>query len=92
MKLLAGGKAVGFISQSGNEKALSSHTISCHITFSDTIVVPEYCQMQLSAFVEGRHLNLDQENNAILEPEANSWNATACLLHTLWLVVISRKY
>ena len=26
--------------------------------------------MQLSASVEGHHLNLDQENNAILEPEA----------------------
>ena len=41
--------------------------MSCHVTFSDTIVVPEYCQMQVSVSVKGRQLGQD---DAILEPEA----------------------
>ena len=72
MKLFAGGTAVSFVSQPGsNEEDMSKHTISCHVTFPDTIVVPEYCQMQLSVSVKGHQLGLNREDDAILEPEAD---------------------
>ena len=42
----------------------------CHVAFTDTVIVPEYCQMQLSVLVKGCHKGLDQESDVLLEPEA----------------------
>lgn len=79
---------LGFISQC-NEKD-SSRPMSCHVAFSDTIIVPEYCQMQLSVSVEGCRPDLGQENDLILEPEAKFMERHGLLVaHSL--VVIRRR-
>ena len=45
--------------------------LSCHVAYLDTVVVPEYCQMQLLVSVKGCHQDFGQESDVILEPEAN---------------------
>ena len=60
--LLAGGKSVGMCSQACGEQTASA----CHVTFRETIVVPAYCQMQLSATTPKGE---SAPGDVVLEPE-----------------------
>ena len=90
MSLRAGGETVGFISQCDK---IDPRPLSCHVAFSDTVVVPEYCRMQLSVSVKGCHQDLGQESDVILEPEAIFMERHAMVywLHTLFPVLIRSK-
>ena len=68
MSLHAGEETVGFLSQCDNKK--DPRPLSCHVAFSHRVVVPKYCQMQLSVLVKGCHQDLGQESDVTLEPEA----------------------
>ena len=58
---------LNFILQSDNKIDPSP---LCHVAFTDTVIVPEYRQMQLSVLVKDCHQGLGQESDVLLEPEA----------------------